>query len=79
MLEPLLTATDVAQLLQVHVETVYLLITKQGLPASKVGGQWRFEEDKIHAWLEAPHTASAVGKSEARPSDGDEKDFLQDC
>ncbi len=53
MFEPLLTAADVAALLKLHVETVYLLIAKHGLPAAKIGGQWRCEASKFHAWVEA--------------------------
>jgi excisionase family DNA binding protein len=50
---PLLTAAEVAQLLKLNVETVYTLIAKHGLPASKIGGQWRFDEAKIRAWIES--------------------------
>lgn len=53
MPDQLLTAADVAKLLRVHVETVYSLIATQGLPAIKVGKRWRFEEDKIRAWIES--------------------------
>jgi excisionase family DNA binding protein len=55
MPEPLLTASEVAQFLRLNVETVYALVAKEDLPASKVGGQWRFEEAKIRTWLEARH------------------------
>ncbi len=54
MSEPFLTATDVAQLLQLNVETVYHLIARQGLPASKIGKLWRSEESKIRTWVQAP-------------------------
>ena len=52
MAEPFLTASDVARLLQVHIETVYILIAKHGLPAAKIGRCWRFEEQKVRAWFE---------------------------
>lgn len=58
MAEPLLTASEVAQLLKLNVETVYGLIATQGLPAAKIGGQWRFEEPKIRAWVEKRYVDS---------------------
>jgi excisionase family DNA binding protein len=53
MSTPFLTAGEVAQLLKLNVETVYTLIAKHGLPASRIGKQWRFDEAKIRAWIEA--------------------------
>ena len=51
MPEPLLTAADVAAWLKLNIETVYDLIAKDQLPAIKIGGQWRFQEARIRAWL----------------------------
>ncbi len=53
MPKPFLTAIQVAELLQLHVETVYVLIAKQGLPAARIGGRWRFEESKVREWFAA--------------------------
>lgn len=47
-----LTATEVAQLFRLHIETIYLLIAKEGLPAAKIGHRWRFEESKVRAWFQ---------------------------
>ncbi len=52
---PLLTAAEVAQVLRLNIETVYALIAKQRLPAVKLGGQWRFEETKVHQWFKAQY------------------------
>ena len=52
-MKPLLTASEVADLLKVNLETVYSLIRKEHLPAAKVGGQWRFRESDINCWIEA--------------------------
>lgn len=57
MSAPLLTAAEIAELFKLNVETVYGLIQKDGLPAAKVGGQWRFSEEKVHAWFEARHVS----------------------
>ncbi len=64
MTESFLTATNVAQLLQLNVETVYALTAKQGLPAVKVCRLWRFEESKIRAWVEAQLVACEDGGAE---------------
>ena len=42
------TTAEVADLLRLNVDTVYALIAKRDLPASKIGGQWRFEQCAIH-------------------------------
>ena len=61
MPETLLTASEVAQLLKLNIETVYKLIRTAGLPAAKVGSQWRFIESEVQRWVhsqsEAPRRA----------------------
>ncbi|MCL2825491.1 MAG: helix-turn-helix domain-containing protein, partial [Polyangiaceae bacterium] len=44
-----LTTTEVAAVLQIHPKHVYRLI-KKGLPAHRVGGQWRFLSEEILEW-----------------------------
>ena len=71
--DALLTAADVAQLLRLNVETVYTLIQKEGLPAAKIGGQWRFSESKIRAWFESRHlvgTSAVAGRGEVADGQG---------
>lgn len=57
----LLTTAEVASLLRVHPKHVYRLL-KQGLPARRVGGEWRFAPEEVLAWSagSAPATPSAV-------------------
>ena len=50
-LVPLLTLAEVSQFLKVKSETICVLIKKEGLPASKVGGQWRFDADEVKGWF----------------------------
>lgn len=45
----LLTSKEIATLLGVHPKQVYRLL-KQGLPAHRVGGEWRFREHEVLAW-----------------------------
>lgn len=46
-----LTALEVAEYLQIHVDTVYALVQKGALPGAKIGKQWRFDADEIHIWF----------------------------
>jgi excisionase family DNA binding protein len=45
----LLTTVEVAKLLRVHPKHVYRLLRK-GLPARRVGSEWRFESGEVLAW-----------------------------
>ena len=66
MPEDVLTAAEVARTLKLNVETVYSLIRREGLPAARVGGQWRFSKAKVQAWFEGRHAAAAqIAASEA--------------
>lgn len=52
MEENLLTIKQVAKYLKVDKFTVYRLVSKNKLPAFKVGNQWRFKRATIDSWLE---------------------------
>jgi excisionase family DNA binding protein len=52
-----LTTGEVAALLRVHPKHVYRLL-QQGMPARRVGGQWRFSRAAIERWAERRGTAS---------------------
>jgi excisionase family DNA binding protein len=45
-----LTAQQVAELLQLHILTVYRLAESGELPAFKAGRQWRFAREAIEEW-----------------------------
>ncbi len=57
--EAFLTSSEVAQLLRVHPKQVYRLL-KKGLPAHRVGSEWRFVRRDVLAW-------SGGGESEPEP------------
>ena len=57
-----LTAQQVAEIFQVHVETIYVLIKEDGLPAAKIGHRWRFEESKVRDWFENRYLCRESGK-----------------
>ncbi len=47
----LMTVDEVADYLRVAEKTVYRLLTRGGIPATKVGHLWRFEKSSIDEWL----------------------------
>ena len=47
----ILTAEEAAGLLRVHKNTLLGLIKTQGLPARKVGREWRLLKTAVLAWL----------------------------
>ena len=51
-LENLLTVKEVASLLRVSAQTLYKMLEQGDIPAVKVGSQWRFDREKIKAWIE---------------------------
>jgi putative molybdopterin biosynthesis protein len=66
--ETLLRTDEVAALLRVHPKHVYRLLRK-GLPARRVGGEWRFSRDDVLAWSGArrPAPASSAARADAAP------------
>lgn len=64
----LMTTYEVAALLRVHPKHVYRLL-KRGLPARRVGDEWRFAEADVLAWSAGRMTAleSADEASAGRP------------
>jgi len=46
-----LSVDEVAERFGVNPTTVYRLIRRGGLPAFKVGGQWRFSSEMLTAWV----------------------------
>ena len=47
----LMKLEEVADYLRVAEKTIYRLIDKRGIPATKVGHQWRFNKADIDTWL----------------------------
>ena len=46
-----LTIDQIADHLQVSKEKVYKLCQRRRMPASKLGGQWRFDLKEIDVWV----------------------------
>ena len=61
----LLTTEEVAKLLRVHPQHVYRLL-KKGLPARRVGSEWRFDRGEVLSWSKPGRAARQV-EPEASP------------
>ncbi len=68
----IMTLSEVAQYLGLHVMTVYKLTREGRVPAAKVGGQWRFKRDILDGWLEAQMLRVPVTTSRGRAGRNDE-------
>ena len=47
----IMTPKEAAKYLGFHLVTVYRLLKKHEIPATKIGGQWRFKKDILDSWL----------------------------
>ena len=47
----LMTVKEVAEYLKLNYMTVYHLAQKGRIPASKIGGNWRFKKDLLDEWI----------------------------
>ena len=47
-----MTVEEVAEYLRVTKKTIYRLLKRDGIPATKVGHQWRFDKNSIDEWLQ---------------------------
>lgn len=52
VMEKLMTPEEVADALQMHVETVKRLLREGKLPGFKVSGQWRVSPSELKVYLE---------------------------
>jgi len=64
MTDALLTTAEVAELLRVHPKHVYRLL-RRGLPARRVGSEWRFSRADVLAWSGGRRAPAAPGAEAA--------------
>lgn len=62
----LLKTTEVAALLRVHPKQIYRLL-EQGLPARRVGSEWRFLRTEVLAWSQTGESAAPASAGVASP------------
>jgi excisionase family DNA binding protein len=48
---PVMTSTEAADYLKMHVKTVCRLAKEGKIPAKKVGSEWRFLKSVLDQWL----------------------------
>ena len=48
----LMTTREAAEYLKLNQMTVYKLARQGRIPASKIGGAWRFRQDLLENWME---------------------------
>jgi len=46
-----MTVKEVADYLSLSVKTIYRLVEEATIPAFKIGGQWRFEQNSLDDWI----------------------------
>ena len=51
MLQPWMSAEEMAAHLGVTKDTVYSWIAERGMPAHKVGRLWKFQADEVDDWV----------------------------
>lgn len=51
-LDNLMTVKEVAALLRVSPQTLYKMLEQGSIPALRIGNQWRFDRERVKAWLE---------------------------
>jgi excisionase family DNA binding protein len=56
----LMKLEEVADYLRVAEKTIYRLVDKRGIPAIRVGHQWRFDKAAIDIWLHQNSTDTKV-------------------
>lgn len=54
----LMTIDEIALYLKVSRGTIYGLIKKRMIPATKIGGQWRFKREVIDNWLDGKNKSN---------------------
>mgnify|MGYP001610091328 CR=1 FL=1 len=59
----IMNARDVAEYLRLSPMTVYALTRERKIPATKIGGQWRYRIDLIDRWIEERMYANLTKKS----------------
>lgn len=53
-----LSVDEICKYLGIGKDTVYKWIDKHGMPAHRMGRQWKFKKDQVDAWVEAGGVAT---------------------
>jgi len=68
-----MSTEEVALYLNIHEKSVYILIKRRVIPATKVTGKWVFPKRLVDRWIETSAMAHLLPeiREEIRESDGD--------
>jgi len=72
----LLTARQVGEYLQLSQRSIYRLLERGELPATKIGGQWRFRKAAIDEWIDL-HMGRLAPEDLRQLSGGDRPDTVR--
>ncbi len=61
-MEEVLIATELAELLRLHVKTVYKLAKEGVIPGKCIGRSWRFNRTEVLKFIEGNVASAAVGE-----------------
>jgi excisionase family DNA binding protein len=70
-MDELMNVREAATYLRVNYMTVYKMVQKRRIPATKVGGNWRFKKEILDDWL---LRNTNMGKGTILVVDGDDED-----
>ncbi|MBI2360961.1 MAG: helix-turn-helix domain-containing protein [Deltaproteobacteria bacterium] len=68
-MEEILTPLQVAELLKIHVKTVYKLAKEGTLTGCRIGRSWRFEKRQLMQLLSASESFSGAKNDDRAASD----------
>ena len=66
MTESWVTLAEVAQHLQIAEETVHRWIRRKGMPAHRLGRNWRFMISEVNEWVRSGGAAPSPNDDESR-------------
>lgn len=56
-----LSVEEISEYLGVSKDTVYVWISKRGMPAHRIGRLWKFKSDEVDVWVRSGGAADAAG------------------
>ena len=65
-MEKLLTLPDLASYLQMSKEKLYRMAKAGKIPASKLGGSWRFKKTRVDSWIDQMEVTSPTKEKRGR-------------
>lgn len=68
MVEPWLSADDIAAHLGITTDTVYAWIAEKGMPAHRLGRLWKFQTSEVDEWVRSGGAASSSDHAGQSPS-----------